>query len=57
MKNVTFLLVSLLLMAFLTSCTAEELPETEPTLQMETSNPNTPKEGETDPPPVIPTRK
>jgi hypothetical protein len=54
MKNVTFLLVSLLLMAFLTSCTAEELPETEPTLQMEVVNPNNEKDQEPVPtPPII----
>lgn len=57
MKNVTFLLVSLLLMVSLSSCTAEELPAKDESLQMETSNPTTPKEGETDPPPVIPLRK
>lgn len=59
MKNVFFLLVSLLLMAFLTSCTAEELPEIEPTLQMETGNPTTPEDGETKPPinPPVITRK
>lgn len=41
-------------MAFLTSCTAEELPETEPTLQMEVVNPNNEKDQEPVPtPPII----
>lgn len=56
MKNILFLLVSLLLLSFLSSCTAEELPETEPTLEMENVDP-TPPGGETNPPPIIPTRK
>jgi hypothetical protein len=54
MKNVLFLLVSLLLLSFLSSCTAEELPETEPTLEMETVNSTTPKDQEPVPnPPII----
>lgn len=56
MKNVLLILVSLLLLSFLSSCTAEELPEIEPTLQMENGDPNNPG-GETDPPVVIPPKK
>ncbi len=53
MKNILFILVSLLLLSFLSSCTVEELPETEPTLEMETVDPNAPKEGDTNPPPIV----
>lgn len=49
MKNVLFILVSLLLISFLSSCTAEELPEIEPNLEMENVDPIPPGEGETNP--------
>lgn len=49
MKNVLFILVSLLLLSFLSSCTAEELPETIKTHYKEGDD-VTPKEGETEPP-------
>lgn len=52
MKNLFFILVSLILISFLSSCTAEELPEIEPTINMETVDPNNPGR-ETDPPPII----
>lgn len=45
MKNLLFILVSLILISFLSSCTAEELPEIEPTINMETVDPNNPEEG------------
>jgi hypothetical protein len=38
--------VSLLLLSFLSSCTAEELPETKPTLEMENVDPIPPLEAE-----------
>lgn len=59
MKNLLLILVSLLLLSFLSSCTAEELPETKPDFNMETLDPNNPKEGETDPPiiHIPPTKK
>lgn len=50
MKNSLYILVSVLIMTFLTSCTAEELPETNPSFQMETVDPNLPVEAETEPP-------
>lgn len=56
MKNLLFILVSLLLLSFLSSCTAEELPETKTNFQMETVDPNS-SGGETDPPTLIPPRK
>lgn len=54
MKNVLFILVSLLLLSFLSSCTAEELPETKPTLEMENVDPIPPVEGMTEPPISVP---
>lgn len=59
MKNLLYILVSVFIMTFLSSCTAEELPETNPSFQMETVDPNPPAETETEPPVVIvpPTKK
>ena len=47
--------MSLLLLSFLSSCTAEELPETKPTLEMENVDPNNLGDGKIeDPkPPII----
>ena len=45
MKNVLFILVSLLLLSFLSSCTAEELPVAEHTVQTDTVDPNNSGEG------------
>ena len=56
MKNVLLILVSLLFLSFLSSCTAEELPETIKTHYKEGDD-VTPKDGETDPPTVIPPKK
>lgn len=52
MKNLLFILVSLLLLSLLSSCTAEELPEPKTNFQMETVDPDNPG-GESDPPPII----
>ena len=46
MKNVLLILVSLLLLSFLSSCTAEELPATEHTVQTNTIGDLPPKDQE-----------
>lgn len=59
MKNLLYIIAFALFLAFLTSCTAEELPENNHNIQLETVDPKTPIEEENIPPVVNvpPTKK
>ncbi|CAM4087574.1 hypothetical protein FLAN108750_09530 [Flavobacterium antarcticum] len=57
MKKLLYFLLSVVLLISISSCTAEELPETTKTLQGDAGDSNNSGAGETDPPTVIPPKK